>query len=150
MDQKANHAYRAQTVLSASPAEQVVMLYDQVIRSLERAVAAIGEGDIEGRWRANNNASECLWELVGALDMEQGGEIARYLEQLYQFMLGRLPEIDIRNDAAIAREVIELLRPLRDTWKQIAVQQADAAPAAEPSRDAEARPPETPRVAISA
>ena len=43
VDQKANRAYRTQTVLSASPAVQIVMLYDQVIRSLERAIAAIGE-----------------------------------------------------------------------------------------------------------
>lgn len=112
--------YRTQQVMTASPAQLVFMLYDRAIGSLREAVAAIEAGDIEGRWRANNRAIEIINHLWSTLDLESGGEIARNLDRLFPFMTMRLAQVDIRNNPVPAREVIKLLEPLRDAWRELA------------------------------
>lgn len=106
--------------MTASPAKLVSMLYDKVSLSLKEAISAIDSGDIEARWRANARAMEILSHMWSTLDVEKGGEIAQNLDSLFSFMLSRLPEVDFRNDPAPAREVIELLEPLRQSWNELA------------------------------
>ena len=112
--------YLTQEVMTASPAKLVSMLYGKVVLSLRECIAAVESGNIEGRWRANARAMEIITHMWSTLDVEKGGEIARNLESLFSFMLTRLPEVDIRNDAEPAREVIGLIEPLRDAWRELA------------------------------
>lgn len=106
--------------MTASPAKLVSMLYDKVILSLREAISAIEAGEVEARWRANARAMEILSHMWSTLDVEKGGEIAVNLENLFSFMLSRLPEVDLRNDPEPAREVIQLLQPLRESWHELA------------------------------
>ena len=106
--------YLTQEVMTASPAKLVSMLYDKVALSLKEAIAAIEAGEVEARWRANARAMEILSHMWSTLDVEKGGEIAQNLESLFSFMLARLPEVDFQTDPEPAREVIELLEPVRD------------------------------------
>ena len=112
--------YLTQEVMTASPAKLVSMLYDKVALSLKEAIAAIEAGEVEARWRANARAMEILSHMWSTLDVEKGGEIAQNLESLFSFMLARLPEVDFQNDPEPAREVIELLEPLRESWRELA------------------------------
>lgn len=112
--------YLTQEVMTASPARLVSMLYDKVTLSLKEAISAIEAGEIETRWRANARAMEILSHMWATLDVEKGGEIAQNLDSLFSFMLSRLPEVDFRNDPEPAREVIELLEPLRQSWHELA------------------------------
>jgi len=112
--------YMTQQVMTASPAMLVSMLYDKAITSLKEAIVAVEAGEIEARWKANAKATEIITHMWSTLDVEKGGEIAQNLDSLFSFMLSRLPEIDFRNDAAPAREVIALLEPLRDSWRELA------------------------------
>jgi flagellar protein FliS len=115
----AAHAYRARQVQGATPVQQVAMLYDRAIASLREAIDAIEQGDIERRWRANNRAVEIISALMSGLDMEQGGEIAQNLKRLYTFLLRRLGQVDLKNDPQPAREAIDILDPLRQSWHQL-------------------------------
>ncbi len=119
MDQNATNQYQTQQLMSANPATLIFMLYDEAIRSLQKAMEAIAEGDIEGRWRANNKAMEIIGELTINLDMENGGQIADRLYQLYRFLTTSLPQVDIRNDPKPAEEAIKLLEPIRDSWREL-------------------------------
>ncbi len=120
MDRGASQKYLAQQVMSASPARLVAMLYERAITLLHDAVGAIEAGDIERRWVANSKATEVVGELWQALDMEAGGEIAENLNRLYGFMMMRLTMVDAENSAQAAREVIDLLEPLRRSWNELA------------------------------
>lgn len=120
MDTNAAQAYHTQQIMTASPAELVAMLYDRAIANLNAAIQAIAGGDIEGRWRNNSKAMEVISHLAMTLDLERGGLTAENLDQLYRFMLGKLPLVDSRNDAKPAKEVVALLVPLRDSWREIA------------------------------
>jgi len=126
---QATQHYRNQELMSASPARLVVMLYDRAIHSLNDAIKAIEAGDIERRWKSTRNANEIITHLAMTLDFEQGGQIARNLNDLYRFMLQRLINVDVRNDPQPARDVIKLIEPLRGSWDQLA-KGVDAGPAA--------------------
>jgi len=106
--------------MTSDPVTLVVLLYDKAVLSLKGAIEAIGRNQIEARWRANNRAMEIIKHLILTLDMEKGGEIASNLEAIYGYMLRRLLDVDMKNDARAAEEVIQLLEPLRSSWSELA------------------------------
>ena len=130
MSQSAANQYQTQQIMTASPAMLVFMLFEKAISCLKEAIKAIENNEIETRWRANGRAMEIISHLQLTLDTDKGGEIAGNLDRLYSYMLTRLPKVDIRNEAEAAREVIGLLEPLRESWRELA-KQGDA-----PQKDA--------------
>lgn len=149
---KAAATYLTQQVLNASPARLVFMLYERAITSLQEAIAAIDAGQIEARWRANKRATEIVSHMWSTLDQERGGEIAANLNRLFGYMMRRLPEIDTRNDRNTATEMIQLLQPLRDAWRDLST--ASVTPLGQPAKPPTAAPnPSSPpmtRTVISA
>ena len=140
MNRSASQNYQIQQIMTASPAGLVVLLYDKAISLLHETVAAIERGDIEVRHTSNRKAIDIIAHLWSTLDLEQGGEIAQNLNRIYSFMMGRLADVDSKNDPQAAREVIALLDPLRRSWRQLAE--------SDPARDASAA--ERPAAAPSA
>ncbi|MGB4006908.1 MAG: flagellar export chaperone FliS, partial [Halanaerobiales bacterium] len=70
---------------------------------------------------ANNKlkkTGDIISELMVSLDMEQGGEIARNLYNLYDYMNRRLIQANIRKDPALVDEVINLLSSLKESWEE--------------------------------
>ena len=112
--------YQTQALMTASPAQLVVMLIEKATASLHEAIAAIEAQQIEERWRANKRAMEIINHLDLTLDMEQGGEIAVNLRRLYTFALRRLADVDFNNDTQAARDVIKLLEPMLASWRELA------------------------------
>ena len=120
--------YGPEQVMAADPVTLVAMLYDQAVLSLKAAVQAIHKDKIEVRWKNSHRAREIINHLFTTLDLEKGGEIASNLEALYAYMLQRLLDVDVKNDARAAEEVIELLEllePLRASWSELARNSAD-------------------------
>jgi flagellar protein FliS len=129
MPSNVNDRYLETRVMSASPLELVRMLYDaaqQAVRDARRHLAA---GDIAARSGRIFRAIEVLAELSGSLDRGRGGEIARQLAELYDYMQRRLIDANIRQTDEPLAEVLGLLEMLSSAW-----QEAAAGPAAEPSR----------------
>lgn len=120
MPKNAADKYQVQQIMTASPARLVAMLYDKAISCLHDAIRAIEAGDLEARWKANTRTIEIINHMLMTLDMEKGGDISKNLDQLYRFMLARLPEVDMKNNPDLAREMIGLLEPLRKAWTVVA------------------------------
>jgi len=120
------NSYKQNVILTASPMELIVMLYDEGISSLSKAEAAF---QIEGPERiqeiSNNliHAQDIITELAVSLNMEKGGEIAEHLHRLYDFMLNHLAKANASKRAKPISEVRELLCELRESWKQVAAQE---------------------------
>jgi flagellar protein FliS len=113
-------AYRQSSVLTATPGQLVVMLYDGCLRFLHQAAYAMREGD---RLRAGDRlrrAEAIVGELLVTLDHEQGGEIAVRLQAIYVFARRQLVEARREQDAAMVDAVAGLLAELRGSWAQIA------------------------------
>src|SRR3546814_13116959 len=123
--------------MTAPPVRLVAMLYERAIRSLRDAVRAIETKDVQTRFKNVERASEIIVHLAGTLDTERGGEIAANLSRLYVFMLRRLSDVNLRDDAQAARDVIGLLEPLAASWRELARTASDLpvnAPTATPPR----------------
>lgn len=122
----ASHAaYRRGAVLAATPAELVVMLYDGARRFLRQAVAATNEGEVERAHKALRRAERIIAHLDGTLDFDYG-ELPQRLHAIYLFCLAHLSAARMSQDAAKIEEVSTLLGELRESWAQIAQQQAAA------------------------
>jgi flagellar protein FliS len=113
-------AYRQQSVLTASPGQLVVMLYDGCLRFLHQTSHAWREGQNHLAHARIGRAEAIIGELLSTLDLEQGGEIASRLQGIYVFCLRHLADARRDNDPQPVDEVAELLSELRDSWAQIA------------------------------
>ena len=103
----------------AFPSRLIVILYDEAINSLVAAMDAISLGDIEARFNATTRATDIISELYVSLDMENGGEIAETLAAIYGHVIAQMPMLNFTNDVMIADELINLLRPIRDSWNEL-------------------------------
>jgi flagellar secretion chaperone FliS len=116
----ASHAaYRRGTVMAATPAQLVVLLYDGARRFMRQAVVAMGNGEIERTHTALRDAERIISHLDGTLDFEQG-EVAHRLHAIYQFYLSHLRAARLSQDPAKVEEINELMGELRDAWNQVA------------------------------
>ena len=107
-------------VSTANPHQLVVMLFDGLLQSLNAAHGAMERGEIEAKGRAIGKAVRILEEgLRAGLNHAQGGELARNLNDLYGYAVQRLTTANLRNDRSLVAEVIALIEPLADSWKQI-------------------------------
>ncbi len=97
----------------------VVRLYDKAIGDLEAAALAAERNDIVARFQATAAAAEIIAQLQLALDHSVGGQIADNLDRLYGFILTQMPMVNLDNDAALARRLGDLLRPLRQSWMEL-------------------------------
>ncbi len=112
-------AYRRNTVLSASPGQLVVMLYDGARKFLRQAVAAMEAGDVERAHKALRRAELIIAHLDATIDDEQGSLPAR-LHAIYAFCLRHLGAGRMGQDPANLEAVNELLGELREAWAQVA------------------------------
>jgi len=110
---------KIEEISEAYPSQLIVLLYDEVIASLNAAIDAIDRGEIEARFNATRHAADVVAELYVSLDMELGDEIAGSLGAIYGHILTQLPQINFGNDAAVAEQLIGLLQPIRDSWFEL-------------------------------
>jgi flagellar secretion chaperone FliS len=116
----APQAYRENTVLSATPEQLVVMLYDGARRFLRQAATAMRAHEVESAHNALRRAEQIVVHLDGVLDDGQGGELASRLHTIYQFALSHLNRARMDQDAQKLVEVADLLGELRESWAEIA------------------------------
>ena len=107
-------------VESASPHQLIQMLFDGLFQSLNAARGALQRGDIEEKGRHISKAVRILQEgLVVGLDLEKGGELAANLKLLYDYSVAQLTKANVRNDELLVEEVIMVLQPVAQGWKEI-------------------------------
>jgi flagellar secretion chaperone FliS len=139
-------AYRQADVRTASPMRLVIMLYEECLRTLERAEKAFdieGPGHIEAINTHLLHAQDVITELAVSLDMEKGGPIAANLHNLYDFAVSHLSEANVKKDRERIREVHKVMTELLEAWQQVEAKSAAEAPA-EP-----AAPPRTGGIRVS-
>ena len=111
-------AYRESSVLTASPAQLIVMLYDGAARFLLQAEAAAAEGAWAHCGNRIAKAEAIVDELLITLDMD-AGEVAERLQAIYVFCKRELIAARIDQDATRIANVTRLLRDLRGAWAEI-------------------------------
>ncbi|WP_233970640.1 flagellar export chaperone FliS [Pectobacterium versatile] len=108
------------SVMSASPHQLIVMLFDGARSAMVRARILMEQGDIQGKGMALSKAINIISNgLKTGLDMEGGGELVENLSALYDYMSQRLLIANLHNDAKAIEEVEALLENIADAWRQI-------------------------------
>ena len=111
--------YRMTNVMTADPNRLVLMCYEGAIDNLKIGKQKIAEKDFEGKNKALIKAQDIINELLCSLNFEKGGDIAKGLESLYNYMLRRLLDVDIKKDVRPIDEVIGILDELKSAWEEI-------------------------------
>jgi flagellar protein FliS len=111
-------AYREASVMTASPEQLVVMLYDGAGRFLRQAEGSMVEGSWLHAGEKLSRAEAIIDELLATLDMD-AGEIAERLQAIYVFCKARLIEARLQRDDGRVDQVARLLGELRSAWAEV-------------------------------
>lgn len=106
-------------VEDASPHRLICLLLDRALEHLQQADGAIVRRDINQKCRHLNDAVLILGGLRQSLDFETGGELARNLDALYEYMSLKLTEAVRGGERNKIAEVMELLREIQMAWVQV-------------------------------
>jgi len=111
-------AYKTANVETADQGRLILIAYDVAIKHCKISLGQFGNFQlIEERSKHICRAQDAVTELMSALRMDVG-EIARNLYRLYDYILRRLVEANIKNDRTRVEEVLKYLESLREAWSQ--------------------------------
>lgn len=103
-------------VNSANPVQLIILLYDGAIGALAKAKGHMQEMKFAEKGRCISHAISIIEGLREVLDFKRGGEIAKNLNDLYEYMKNRLSIANLKNDPEGLAEAIHLLNDLRSAW----------------------------------
>ena len=109
--------YQRNKILTASPAEVTLMLYEGAIKFCNIAIMAIEQNDMEKAHVNIMKTQRIIEEFRNTLDRKY--QVAEEFDKIYVYVLRRLFEANIGKDKEILEEVNTHLRSLRDTWKEV-------------------------------
>ncbi|MEG0962917.1 MAG: flagellar export chaperone FliS [Lachnospiraceae bacterium] len=110
-------AYNNSKVMTASPGELTLMLYEGAIKFCNIAIVAIEKNDMEKAHTNIVKVENIIEEFRATLNHDYG--VAEDFEKVYVYIYERLVTANLKKDAEILEEVLEHLRAMRDTWKEV-------------------------------
>ena len=114
---KAYEQYNNNKVMTASPAELTLMLYEGAIKFCNLAEMGIENDDVQKAHTNIVKAQRIIDYLRQTLDMKYA--VAQDFENIYSYLSTRLVEANLKKDIEIVKEVNEHLHSVRDTWKEV-------------------------------
>jgi len=126
----AHSAYQNVQVTTTDRGRLLLMMYEGAIKFLKQAKTGLETNDIAKFCRFLSKGQAIIAELMNTLDFEKGGDIARDLDRLYDFMLFYLTEANLHRDPKRIQKVIGLIDTIYSAYKEIidTERKADVAP----------------------
>lgn len=109
--------YNNSKILTASPAELTLMLYEGAIKFCNIAIMGIEQKDIEKAHTNIMKTERIINHLRVTLDMKY--PVAQDFDRIYVYLERRLLEANMKKDTEILEEILTHLRSVRDTWKEV-------------------------------
>lgn len=113
----ANH-YKEMSIKTAGRGQLLIMLYEGAIKNVKKAADAIDKKDIQAKGIAIGKAHDIVNELVNTLNFEVGGNIARDLERLYNYIIEQLVKANFENSKERLAEAQKIMETLLSGWKE--------------------------------
>ena len=113
----AHNIYIENNVGIESPSKLIEMLYEGVLRFNAQAKKAIKDRDIEKRVYWTNRSVAVITELLSTLDMNQG-DVAKYLEGLYNYQIQLLVQAGNENSLEKVDECSNVFKVLLEAWRE--------------------------------
>jgi flagellar protein FliS len=125
MTATAPNAYLRTKVMTSSPIELRLMLFDGAIKHLEQACQGLEAKDFEASYNGFSRCQQIVLELQNTLRPEEAPELCSRLSGLYTFMYLQLVKACSERDASVAVAVLDLLRYERETWVMLIERERD-------------------------
>ena len=109
--------YQKNKILTATPAEVTLMLYEGAIKFCNIAIMAVEQNDLEKAHVNIMKTQRIIEEFRNTLDRKY--PVAEDFDRIYVYVLRRLFEANIQKDKEILEEVNTHLHSLPDTWKEV-------------------------------
>lgn len=110
-------AYANNKIMTASPAELTLMLYEGAIKFCNIAIVAVEEKDINKAHQNIMKVEAIIEEFQATLNHKY--PVAKDFDEVYSYLMVRLRDANIKKDKDILEEVLKHLRTMRDTWKEV-------------------------------
>lgn len=110
------NAYKQQQVLTSSPEELTLMLYNGALRFVAESMQGLERGELEKAHSTNLKAQAIIRELMVTLDMQY--EISQNLYQLYDYIEYKLVQGNVKKSKADLEDAKTIITDMRDTWFQ--------------------------------
>ena len=105
--------YQASNVNTATPEKLMIMMFDGALQFLQKAKAAIAEGNLKERSTNIDGARKIIRELMRTIDLENGNDVSKQLFKLYNRMAMNLMKANVQRNAALIDTVIEDISNIR-------------------------------------
>ncbi len=116
---QALNVYHRTAIETADPLQLIILCYDAAIKDIQQAKEFHESREMNDAYRKIRHAQDIITELLVGLDYERGGDIARNLNRLYNFVLRQLIGINSREDTSIYDHLVKILSELKDGWEAI-------------------------------
>lgn len=113
---KRPNEYLHNAVMTASPEQLQLMLYDGAIRFARQGIEGLTAKDYEKSYHGFSRAQKIVLELINALNYDIDRDLCSRMASLYSFIYRKLVEASAQRDTKIASEAIKLLEYQRETW----------------------------------
>ena len=107
-------SYNNAQVMTATPGELTLLLYNGAIRFMKLALQAMEDKKVEQSHKNLIKTQDIIYELMSTLKMEY--EISANLMALYEFMNSQLVQANVKKETKPVQDVLDLMTDLRDTW----------------------------------
>jgi flagellar protein FliS len=114
--------YKQTSIKTANRGQLLIMLYEAAIRNIKKSSAAIDRNDLQEKGLSIGRVHDILIELLNTLDFEAGGDIARDLERLYNFMIEQLVKANVENNKEPLILIQKLMDNLLGAWREAVTQ----------------------------
>ncbi len=117
MVQNGYDTYQKNKIMTASPAELTLMLYEGAIKFCNIALIGVEQGDVQKTYDNINKVRAIIDELQSTLNHKY--PVAKDFENVYNYLRDRLHDAMITKDKETLEEILAHLRTMRDTWKEV-------------------------------
>jgi flagellar protein FliS len=117
MNNLAYNTYAQNNVGIESPEKLIEMLYEGILRFNMQAIRSIENKDIEKRTYWINRSMAIFVELIQTLDYSHG-DIAHYLNGLYNYQIKLLMEANLENKSENLKEINDVIKGLLEAWRE--------------------------------
>lgn len=111
--------YQKSAIAGASPVGIIVMLYDAAISFMEQGKAAMAVKDYDKQNTLLQKAQRIVTELMGSLDMDKGGEVAKNLMSLYSYAWNELVQANVHDKPECIDHALMVFTEIRESWATI-------------------------------
>jgi flagellar protein FliS len=129
----ANLSYRTSSSRASSGVGLVILLYEQLVQDLRRALTALDSGTVETRTFELGHALEVVGQLQGRLDMQAGGEVAHNLDRFYSALSAGILDAQVKCSKPRLDGLIDDVLSVREAWLEVERKMLEATPGTQPA-----------------